>query len=78
MPEGKIPGIPDGQMPSMPEGMEPSEGEVPSMPEGMEPPEGDRPQGQRPGGMGGFPGQAGESSTTFTIAEGANFFQVTA
>lgn len=34
--------------------------------------------GQMPGGMGGFPGQSGESSTAFTITEGANFFQVTA
>lgn len=79
-PDGERPSMPEGEMPSMPAEEMPSmpEGEMPSMPEGMEPPEGGgRPEGQRPGGMGGFMGQGGESSTTFTITEGANFFQVT-
>ena len=71
-PDGEMPSKPEGEMPSMPEG------EAPSMPEGQQPPEGGgRPQGQRPGGMGGM-GQGGESSTTFPITEGANFFQITA
>ena len=74
-PEGEMPGMPEGEMPGMPEG------EVPSMPEGQQPPEGERPRGQRPGGMGnmgGFTGQGGEISTTFTIAKGANFFLIQA
>lgn len=70
-PMGEAPSMPEGEIPSMPEG------EMPSMPEGMEPPEGaNRPQGQHPGGMGGFMGQGGASSTTFTIVQGENFFQI--
>ena len=72
-PEGEIPGMPEGEMPSMPEGAQP-----PEPPEGMQPPAGgERPQGQRPGGMGGM-AQNGASSTTFTIVDGANSFQITA
>lgn len=71
-PEGEAPAKPEGEVPSMPEGMEPPEGM-----EGMEPPEGaSRPQGQRPGGIGGFMGQGSETSTTFTVSQGANFFQI--
>ena len=72
-PDGQMPSMPEGERPSMPEGEQP-----PQPPEGMQPPAGDgKPQGQRPGGMGGFMGQGGEISTTFTITEGANFFQIT-
>jgi hypothetical protein len=73
---------PNGQRPDLPEGMTPPDGQMPGgqRPDGQQPPEppegGQMPQGQRPGGMGGPMGQPGEVSTTFTLVEGANFFQI--
>ena len=78
-PEGMEP--PAGEIPNgqMPEGMEPPAGEMPNgqMPEGMEPPQ--KPGGQNreegsPGGMPQWNGAAGEQTTAFVIAEGANMF----
>ena len=81
MPGGMDQG-PNGQRPDLPEGMTPPDGQMPGgqRPDGQQPPEppegGQMPQGLRPGGMGGPIGQPGEASTTFTLVEGANFFQI--
>ena len=90
MPGGQQPngGFPEGQMP---EGFDPTEGQFPEgfdpqdgqFPEGFTPPEGA--PGAYPGGQEGFgggrgpngqSGQTGELSSTFTIAEGANYFSL--
>ena len=82
-------GRPEGEMPEMPEGGMP-EGERPEIPEGGNPeetppamPEGGRPEGggQRPDGMGGFPGMgqnSGQTSDILTVTAGANYFQIVA
>ena len=77
MPEGMQ--IPQGgQPPEMPEG-----GQWPEMPENATFPDGEAPEGRDGfgfgGGRGGNRGQmgaAGESSTIFTIAQGANYFSM--
>lgn len=73
-PEGVV--DPNASRPTPPEGMDEPNASRPTPPEGMEKPE------ERPNEMGGFPGgnqsMTQESSAVFQIAEGANFFQISA